>query len=97
MSSGLARLFNHTYPWTEADDETLRRLYPAHGPGECAKVLQRSLKAVYRRAERLGLRRDLPTRRARALVAEGVPRLEAARRFGVRAYDVQRPRRRPRA
>ena len=91
------RLFNHTYPWTEADDETLRRLYPAHGPVESAEALRRSVKAVYRRAERLGLRRDFPIRRARALVADGVPREEAARRFGVRAYDVHRPRRRPRA
>ena len=85
------RLFNHTYPWTEADDETLRRLYPAHGPVESARVLRRTVKAVYRRAERLGLSRDLPLRRARALVSLGVPPDLAAGLTGIRRWRLGGP------
>lgn len=88
---------NARNPWLLDDDRTLSRLYPTRGPVAAAKALGRSVKAVYRRAEKLGLRRVVPLHLARALVAEGVPRIEAARRLGVRAWDVQKPRRRPHA
>lgn len=79
------------YPWTDDDDAILRRDYPNAGPRPLAEALGRTVKAVYTRAIRLGLRRSTPLRRARALVAEGVPAREAAEACGVRPWDLATP------
>lgn len=50
MKKGWAR-------WTAADDDALRRLYGQHPTRLVAERMGRSLIAVYRRAERLGLMR----------------------------------------
>jgi hypothetical protein len=76
------------YPWTPADDAVIRRDYPREGAKPLALALGRSPDAVRARAARLGLIRETPTRRARALMAAGVPAREAAEVCGVREWDL---------
>lgn len=44
-------------PWTDAELARLRALYPVRPAGLIARELGRSTRAVYRKAEKLGLRR----------------------------------------
>jgi len=89
---------NRRRPWTTAGDENLRKLYPDRKATEVARLLGRTLRAVYARAKQLGLhkseefQRELLEEEGRRLRVAGVasrfrPGHQLSPNRGVKGWD----------